>query len=400
MAAPLSDLQAGQVIPVSLSLLLNEPISIAGLSLDLYLVGTLRVNSESGPVAWVRASLAEALTMWLHLRPRHDDAMDADNSSDGKAAVIAAGQYDLPLRVTVPTHTPLPPSYDGAFRVSYALRAELSSRHETLLGAAELPFELLPATTPRPVQPIPPHSVWLPTSNTSTARWTLQPVMAGAAFSPTERIPLILKVGPPDDADYREHDVRVRATLMREERVAGPLSPATTISTVVAAVSVSETTATVPIEVVGCLPLMQGPTWEYGHSTSATAGGLVASSRFHVRLDVVISRLETGEPSQLLFGDRVVRHCVPACQGGIWDELQPNGSSARVAQHTFTVPVEIGSVAEPLGAAYTHTWADIEWGSDGTGHLVTGNALSSENGWFVAPPPYAEALWVAPHVTS
>lgn len=61
-----------------------------------------------------------------------------------------------------------------------------------------------------------------------------------------------------------------------------------------------------------------------------------------------------------------------------------------------TVPITIGSVAEPRDAMHYHAWSDItnETNSENGSRpaLIEGGSFSNENGWLVPPPSYAESI--------
>lgn len=359
-------------------------------------------------VACARATLSAALSLWVETGqcPGGIDLLQGGSQPQSPPRPsLEGGRYDLALRALVPSSTHLPPSHTlptSQFSMTYSLRAELSCVYDggvrRLVGAAELPFELLPATLPRPPPPIPPHSVWITALHPPpakapqrTARWVLHPRLPSSVFSPTERIPITLRVMRPDAPRHSvEHVMIVRASLVREERVAtGPQRVPPIAAVVASTTTLAECTPSTEVRLD--LALMQGTTWGHGYTVSTGCAGVRASSTFHVRLHVLIA-------------PRAVTEALERdgqTDADILDSaMSSSGHTPGTAMRTFTLPVEIGSVGEPRSAEYAHSWTDVEWCADGTGHLVSGSAITSENGWVVPPPSYREALLEAPYVVS
>lgn len=340
----------------------------------------MRTDTTTRTIIDISVSLAEGLALWA----RDAGVIDEDGA-------LPSGGYTLPLSAQIPTSPRLPPTFavpSAAFGMSYALCASLScdapeghGQERILIARAAAPFDLYPATLPTPSPRILPHSFWVPSSSDTTERWVVQASLPTGTYSPTSVIPLELAIHPPVEKRPRSDahssagmTAAMQISLIQEERIG---------ETVIGSRTVASRVDFQPIEddVTMLRPVLPlPPNWTYGFSTVLVVDEddelVRVSSTFHIRIDVLF--LPT--PSNITS----------------WTEIERD---APLPPRTLTIPIVIGSVAEPRGAMHTHRWSDLQLDDGGDrGRMVEGEAISCEDGWILPPPSYARAIEDAPYV--
>ena len=394
------------------------------------LVGTLHLpEGPTRTIICVSVSLAEGLELWAR------DAQEAyahrlDHCAVDPTVALPGGTYSLPLTVQVPSTPRLPPSFQisgASFAVTYALTVTLACDDplrpgcRVNLAEAARPFEMMPETLPtrRPRYTETSFSVrtTLVRRPVTSPRWTVEPSLPTTAYSPTSKIPISLRLSPPTDTNDTFH-VLVRVALIRREHFTTKETPRdiTGQAGLVKEVDVVSTmawfeTKRESIDVDTVLPIMAEKVWHHGFSTvlnvgpatpQTTADSLSVSSTFHVASTLAFLPQTSESPA---LADIMPATLPPM---GVFTAPQP-GSTIDMASlkrnfsgtiRTLPLPIIIGSVSEPRHAMQTIRWSDLHLDQSSgqeIGRIVTGEVLSSEDGWIQAPPSYAEACEVVPY---
>ena len=135
------------------------------------------------------------------------------------------------------------------------------------------------------------------------------------------------------------------------------------------------------------LALSVGDVWPFGYSTHAgevqhpgPLRNITASNEFYAF--VQIGRLPDSLPHVEGSAPEIPLNRLLPLDTARFRDLNPH---ATQLSHC-TLPITIGSVAEPRGAMHYHAWSDLSL--EGGARLVEGGSFSSENGWLVPPPSY------------
>lgn len=407
------------------------------------LVGTLHLPGGRPPrtIICVSVSLAEGLELWS--RDAQQAYQHTPTSNVNVFHALPGGTYSLPLTVQVPTTPRLPPTFNltahSSFAVTYALSVTLCCddplRSGSRINLAECakPFEMMPETSPTRMPryssttfsvklPLPPAVQRLLNPSDppkSSLRWSIEPFLPTTAYSPTSVIPLRLILTPPSELQIA-YQILVRVAVVRREY--SSLFPNTNTDTSSQGGLVSETEVTSrltwydvdptsgPLSVETVLPLITGDTpWQHGFSTLLNVGPQTAgtddtisvSSSFHVAVTLgflpidqpasIQSFVEISLPPRGIF--------TPAVAGPTID-LAAMKQRLPGTVRTLPLPIIIGSVSEPRNAMQLYTWSDLHLDQSSgqeVGRVITGEALSCEDGWILAPPSYAEAVSSVPY---
>lgn len=437
----------GQAIPTILSFQLERKSSLShslNPVLTMSLVGTLHIPTVlPRTIICVSVSLAEGLELWSRDAQAYAARQPKDCLVDPKTC-LPGGTYSLPLTVQVPSTPHLPPSFTVArasFAVTYALSVTLGCDDPQKAGAKVVlaetarPFEMMPETMPTRAPRYDPQSFFVQKDSTSTggvigtakglvrrpnSRWTVEPFLTTTAFSPTSAIPLRIRLTPPQETDgHIKQQILVRLALMRREHTS--LSPADLRDPSGQAGLVNErevhsrftwleSNSDSQLELETILPIMSGDTWTHGFSTmlnvgppsnsSADTETISVSSTFHLAVTFAFLPLTSGGPTL----DKVLdRHLPPI---GIFTETNDVLDLVAMKRtfpgtvRTLPLPLVIGSVSEPRNAMQTIRWSDLHIDrSSGrqVGRMISGEEISCEDGWIVAPPAYGEAIKAVPY---
>ena len=439
----------GQAIPTILTFQLDRYYSLPhslNPVLTMSLVGTLHIpNAPPRTIICVSVSLAEGLELWSRdaqqayaSRPPRDCLVDPKTCLPG-------GTYSLPLTVQVPSTPRLPPSFTVAgatFAVTYALSVTLAcddpqrAGSKVVLAEAVRAFEMMPETMPTRTPRYNPQSFWVRTDGTTTggvvgtakglvrrpnSRWTIEPFLPTTAFSPTSVIPLRIRLTPPAETDCstHQHQVIIRLAIMRREHsslAANAHDPSSGHSGLVNEEEISSrftwleslTPATMDIQTI--LPVMDDNTWTHGFSTMLNVGppsnstteveNISVSSTFHLAVTLAFLPITPGGPTL----DKVLDRPLPAA--GTFTESHDILDLITLKRNfpgtirTLPLPIVIGSVSEPRSAMHNIRWSDLHLDrSSGReiGRMISGEALSCEDGWIMAPPAYSEAIKTVPY---
>jgi len=135
------------------------------------------------------------------------------------------------------------------------------------------------------------------------------------------------------------------------------------------------------------LALSVGDAWPFGYSTHAgdvqhpgPLNTISASNEFYAF--VQIGRLPDSLPHVEGSAPEIPLNRLLPLDTARFRDLNPH---ATQLSHC-TLPITIGSVAEPRGAMHYHAWSDLSL--EGGARLIEGGSFSSENGWLVPPPSY------------
>lgn len=161
------------------------------------------------------------------------------------------------------------------------------------------------------------------------------------------------------------------------------------------------------------LPLMPDQTWQHGFSTILNVGPpanstsinetISVSSTFHLSVVVAFLHITPGGPTLQDVIDRplppVGTFTIPvADHGGMTVEHIRNIIPGTVKN--FPLAIVVGSVSEPRSAMHTIQWSDLHLDrSSGweESRIISGEAMSCENGWMLPPPAYHEAIEQVPY---
>ena len=434
----------GQAIPTVLTFKLNRNSSLPhslNPSLTMSLLGTLHIpNARPRTIISVSVSLSEGIELWSR------DAQQAyavnpppDLLVDPKTC-LPGGTYSLPLTVQVPCTPRLPPSFTiwgASFAVTYALAVTLScddpNREGAKLVLAETSkgFEMMPHTKPTRAPTYNPQSFYVRTDGLSSggavgmkglvrrsnSRWTVEPSLPTTAFSPTSVIPIHLRLTPPPDVDARVQLV-VRVALMRREyssmydaEIRDSTGQAGLVSEheIASRFAWYNPTCTAPLEISAILPLMQDGTWTHGFSTSLNVGPsdktpetehIFVSSTFHLNITLAFLPLT---PDSISLVKLLGRPLPPV---GVFSDVHDVLDLPSLKRnfpgtiHSVPLPIVVGSVSEPRNAMQNYRWSDLYIDrSNGRerARMVSGEAITCEDGWVLPPPEYEEAIKEVPY---
>ena len=443
----------GQSIPTILTFVLERHSSLPHdmePQLTMSLIGTLHMpGATSRTIICVSVSLAEGLTLWARdakqayaLKPSSDPSIRPELGLPG-------GTYSLPLTVQVPSTPRLPPTYaveGSGFSVTYALTVSLTAKHpykdgvRISLAEDARAFEMMPETMPTRAPKYYPQTFFVRGGVMGTAkamvrsdndRWTIKPFLPTTAYSPTSLIPLSLRIEPPTHgATIQPFHILVRLALVRREHHSNrphdfrdPLGHAGLKSEeeLHAASLWLESDGISPLELNDLvLPITLADTrWTKGYSTMLNVGPpststatdadhIAVSSTFHLGVTLAFIPLGTHVSSHsstvtrfIPGGPRAQRSLCPVAP------VTPLTSLASLKRHfpgtmrTLPLPIVIGSVSEPRLAMHQHRWSDLQLDRTSgreVGRMISGEGVSCEDGWILAPPRYEDAVLQVPYV--
>lgn len=425
----------GQAIPVLLTFCLDRYSSLPhrlNPSLTISLIGTLHLpNGAPRTIICVSVSLAEGLQLWARdARHAYAARLTRDHSLD-PATCLPGGTYSLPLTVQVPSSPRLPPSFavPGAkFAVTYTLAASLDcddplrTGRRINLAEANGPFEMMPETlpmrTPRYNETSFSVRTLVPQRRSTAPRWTIEPSLPTTTYSPSSRIPITLRLTPPQGS-VESYQVLLRIALVRREYSSlsdSPVRDPTGQAGLVSEVDVVSTMAWFEINRLGVnihtsLPIMTSESWPHGFSTMLNVtpaeadpetGPIIVSSTFHLASTFAFLACGEGQPALTdLISEGLPPQGVftPPTAGSTLDMISLKRHFPGTVR-TLPLPVVIGSVSEPHSAMQIHRWSDVHFDSSSgqeVGRVITGEGVSCEDGWIQAPPSYCEALDTAPY---
>jgi hypothetical protein len=210
-------------------------------------------------------------------------------------------------------------------------------------------------------------------------------------FAPSQIIPIDLKLIPSHVTSAKAMMfIRIGIKRTRHVRTLNTDNPPRIVDDqedviVTARMGIFEVSGQKPTRISGIrLHLSTGNVWSHGYSTNTGAckyedplKDATASNEFYAF--VQIGRLPDSMPHTASFFPELPPNQLLPFDTARYRDLSPY---ATALSHC-TLPITIGSVAEPRGALHYRTWIDVSQGD-----VVREGGFSSENGWMVPPPSY------------